>query len=140
MAYAKPLPILTATNVPYWEALRQHEVRLQKCLNCGEWIWPIAPYCQKCWEGEYEWTRVSGRGTISAWVRYHKAFDPVYEADVPYNVIQVDLPEGVRLISNLVNTGSEDVRSGLPVEPVFDAVTSTVTLLKFQIAEAGSDV
>jgi uncharacterized protein len=136
MNYAKPLPIITATNAPYWEALRQHEVKLQKCLNCHSWIWPIAPYCQKCWEGEYEWTKISGRGTISAWVRYHKAFDPVYVDDLPYNVIQVDLPEGVRLISNLVNEGSEDVRAGLLVEPVFEVVTSAVTLLKYQIAEA----
>ena len=72
---------------------------------------------------------------MTSWVRYHKAFDAAYAADVPYNVIQVDLDEGIRLISNLVVDNEAEVRSGVVVEPVFDHVTDTVTLLKFRIAE-----
>jgi uncharacterized OB-fold protein len=130
--YRKPLPIITATNAPYWEALRQRQVRLQRCLDCDAWIWPISPICQSCWSESQEWRRISGEGTISSWVRYHKPFDTVYEADVPYNVIQVDLDVGVRLISNLVCEDESQLRSGIAVEPVFDDVTPEVTLLKFR--------
>jgi len=132
--YGKPLPIVTATNAPYWAALRDREVKLQRCSACGGWIWPIAPMCQTCWSEDYQWEAVSGRGTISSWVRYHKAFDAVYADDVPYNVIQVDLDVGVRLISNLVTPDESVVRSGLLVEPFFEDVTSEITLLKFQPA------
>lgn len=132
--YRKPLPIVTATNSPYWEALREGRVQLQRCLDCESWIWPIAPLCQQCWSESYEWQQISGRGTISSWVRYHKPFDAVYADDVPYNVIQVDLDVGVRLISNLVTDDETEVRSGLAVQPHFEAVTPEITLLKFEVA------
>src|ERR1700735_516696 len=103
-------------------------------MDCQAWIWPIAPICQTCWSENYRWEVVSGRGIVTSWVRYHKPFDSVYAGDVPYNVIQVDLDEGIRLISNLVVDDESDVRSGLIVEPFFDDVTAQVTLLKFRIA------
>jgi uncharacterized OB-fold protein len=130
--YEKPLPVVTATNAPYWEGLRERQVRLQRCDDCGGWIWPIAPVCQSCWSERHTWVTVSGAGRISSWVRYHKAFDSVYANDVPYNVIQVDLAEGVRLISNLVAADESSLRSGLAVEPVFHDVTPERTLLKFR--------
>jgi uncharacterized OB-fold protein len=45
-------------------------------------------------------------------------------------VIQLD--EGVRLLSNLVDCPVDAVRIGLPVEVVFDDVTPEVTLPKFR--------
>jgi hypothetical protein len=59
---------------------------------------------------------------------YFKSF----EDDLPYGVALVELEEGPRLISNIVGVPREAVDIGMPVEAVFDAVTSEVTLVKFR--------
>ncbi len=69
---------------------------------------------------------------ISSWVIVHKAWLPAFEADIPYNAVQVELEEGVRLTGNLVGASNDALRVGLPVEVVFDDVTTEVTLPRFR--------
>jgi uncharacterized OB-fold protein len=130
--YAKPLPVLTTGNLRFWQASRAHELRIPRCTECRSWIFPIAPMCQNCWSETLNWELVSGRGIVSSWVVFHRAFDPSFAADVPYAVVQVDLEEGVRFISNLTDVALDEIRVGLLVEAVFDDVTPDVTLVKFR--------
>jgi uncharacterized OB-fold protein len=44
----------------------------------------------------------------------------------------VELDEGVRLISNMIGTGPEEISIGMPVEVVFDDVAEELTLPKFR--------
>jgi uncharacterized protein len=55
---------------------------------------------------------------------------------VPSTVIQVRLDCGVRLFSNPVGVEAAALRIGLPVEAVFEDITSDVTLLKFKPRKA----
>ena len=59
-----------------------------------------------------------------------KAFDD----SLPYVVAMIDLEEGVRILSNVVGCGPEDVAIGMPVTVTFDAVTPDVTLPRFRPA------
>ena len=133
-AYQKPLPRVTPDNRPFWEAARRHELRLPQCQDCKRLWWPPGPVCPDCLSERHEWTRVSGRGTVSSWVVFHKAYFPSFANDIPYAVIQVELEEGPRLISNLVGVPNEEVRVGMPVEVVFDDVTPEITLVRFRRA------
>jgi uncharacterized OB-fold protein len=137
--YDRPYPKLTVTNAPFWAGLRQRQVILPRCGECGSWIWPIAAMCQSCWSEDVRWEEVSGKGTINSWVRYHRAFAPQYQDDLPYNVIEVTLREGIRLISNLVTDDEAALRSGTAVSPFFDEVAGDLTLLRF-VPDRGSDV
>jgi uncharacterized OB-fold protein len=56
----------------------------------------------------------------------------VYGDDVPYIVALIDLAEGTRMASNLVECAPEDVVAEMPVEVIFDDVTDEVTLAKFK--------
>jgi uncharacterized OB-fold protein len=132
--YAKPLPRITADNRPFWEATRRHELRLQRCRACDRFRYPPAPVCPQCLAEDAEWTRVSGRGTVSTFVVFHKVYFPAFAADVPYNVVQVELEEGPRLTANLVDVPNDQIRVGMPVEVVFDDVTPEVTLPRFRPA------
>jgi uncharacterized OB-fold protein len=78
------------------------------------------------------WEQATGRGTVSSWVVVHKAWLPAFAADLPYNAVQVELEEGVRLTCNLVGAGNEALRVGLQVEAVFDDVTADATLPRFR--------
>ena len=133
-SYNKPLPRIGVASQPYWEAAKRHELRLQKCKSCGKMFYPIAPHCLHCWSEDFEWAKLSGRGKVNAFTIYHQAFHEGYVKDVPYNVVEVELEEGPRLVSNLVGVDNKDIRVGMRVQVHFDDVTSDVTLVKFKPA------
>lgn len=62
----------------------------------------------------------------------HKAWFTAFKADLPYNAVQVELDEGVRLTGNVVGVPNEALRVGLPVQVVFDDVTADATLPRFR--------
>jgi len=133
--YARPLPIITSTNRPYWDATGRHELVLQRCCVCGSWIYPISVACQQCGtQDAYTWTRASGRGRLSSWVVYHRAFAPFQPSDVPYSVVEVELEEGMRLISHLVGLDFDEYRAGMPLHVAFRDVTPEITLVVFEPA------
>ncbi len=130
--YRKPLPRITPDNRPFWEAARRHELRLPRCMDCGSFWHPPGPVCPDCLSDRYEWARVSGRGTISSFVVFHRPYFPSFVDEIPYAVVQVELEEGPRLISSLVDVPREEITIGMPVEVIFDDVTPTVTLPRFR--------
>jgi uncharacterized OB-fold protein len=79
-----------------------------------------------------EWAPSEGIGTIYSWVTYRESPHPAFKA--PYSVVLVELKEGVRLISNMVDTAPEEISIGMPVEVVFDEVAEGVTLPRFKRA------
>ena len=130
--YKKPLPVISEINRPYWDAAKRHELRLQKCNGCGKFWTPNGPMCPFCWSRDYEWARVSGRGKVNSWVVFHQLYYEGFKGETPYSVVQVELEEGPRLMSNLVGVKSEEIHMGMAVEVVFDDVTEEVTLPKFR--------
>jgi uncharacterized OB-fold protein len=135
-AAAKPLPIISDFNRPYWEGARRHELRIQRCNACRK-VWaPNAPVCPHCFSEDYSWEKTDGRGKIASWVVFHKVYHPGFARDVPYNVAFVELAEGPRIISNIVGVKNEELQIGMPVEVVFEDVNDTISLPKFRKAPA----
>jgi len=130
--YEKPLPKIDDISRPYWEAAKRHELMLQKCQDCGHYRYPPGLTCPSCLSDEMEWVRVSGRGTVHTWTVFHRVYHPAFDGDVPYAVVMVELEEGPRLATNLVDCKIEDIKVGMPVEVVFDDVTKEITLPKFR--------
>ncbi len=127
-----PVPTLHPDNEGFWQGVKRQELVLQQCKECGNWLHPPRPMCPKCRSLETEWVPSAGKGTIYSWVVYQEAPHPGFKA--PYAVVLVELEEGVRLISNLVDVTPEEVSIGMPVEVVFDQVTEEVVLPKFRKA------
>ena len=130
--YNKPLPLITSLNKPYWDALKNRELRLQHCDECGKVWYPASPLCPQCWSRRYTWTKLSGFGRVNSWVVFHQSYYRGYDGELPYNVAEVELDEGPRLLTNLVGIANDQIRGGMAVEIVFDDVTSEVTLAKFR--------
>ena len=51
---------------------------------------------------------------------------------VPGLDVLVELEEGVRLVSNLVDVGIDEIEWQMPVEVVFEEVSDDITLPKFR--------
>lgn len=127
----KPLPIPTEDTATYWEGTRQGELRAQKCADCGYLRWPPSPVCPRCLARGHGWVRLSGRGRVYSWIVVHKSQHPAFWGD-PFNVAIVELDEGPRLHSNLVEVELGAIRIGLPVEVVFEKQNDEITLPKFR--------
>jgi uncharacterized OB-fold protein len=128
----KPLPAIDEDGAPYWEACRQGRLTAQRCAACGHLRWPPSVLCPRCLALEHAWVTLSGRGTIYSFIVVHRPQHPAFFADAPYNVAIVELEEGIRLHTNVLDCANEDLRIGLPVEVVFVKVNDEVTLPKFR--------
>jgi uncharacterized OB-fold protein len=131
-AIERPLPRPNEDTAPYWEAAHRGELRMQQCLDCGLVRFPPAVLCARCLSERAEWVRLSGRGTVYSWIVVHQSQHPAFNADTPYNVTIVELDEGPRLHTNLVECSNDRIHIGMPVEVVFDKVNDEVTLPKFR--------
>ena len=130
--YAKPLPTITDLNRDFWEGCRQGRLRMQKCGGCAHIRYPISHVCPRCLSYEYQWTDLSGRGSVFSYVVFHQIYNRAFAQDVPYNVALVQLEEGPRMYSNVVGVPNDAVKVGDRLQVVFDAVTPDVTLPRFR--------
>jgi hypothetical protein len=129
--YAKPLPILSDDNRPFWQATKKNELRMQQCLDCRHIRYPINHVCPKCLSEKAEWKQLSGRGEVFSYIVFHQVYHPGFAKDVPYNVAMIQLEEGPRMISNVVGVPVDQVKVGDKVEAVFDPVTEDITVPRF---------
>ena len=126
-----PLPVPTIDNQAFWEACNRQELIIQHCPRCDTLRHPPRPLCPRCRQGNLGWKQVSGLGTIYSYTITHQAIHPALKDRVPWNVIMVDLDEGVRMISHLVDCPTENIRIGMRVQVVFEEVEVGVTLPYF---------
>lgn len=131
-AYAKPLPGVSDETKPFWDYIKQHELRMQKCSNCQKLFYPPSSMCPHCQSLESEWVKLSGKGKVYSFIIVRRATNPAFASEVPYTVAIIETDEGPRYTSNLIGIDPDKVTVGLPVEAAFQDVTPEFTLLQFQ--------
>ncbi len=132
--YAKPLPIPDPVTRPFWDSLKAHAIQLQRCAACQRFVYYPRPLCPGCMSDELAWTPVSGRGVVHAFTIPHRHPNKAFGSEAPYVVALVELEEGVRMMTNLVEVEPtpEAVQVGMTVEIVYEDVTEEITLAKFR--------
>lgn len=125
----KPLPLATPTSQPYWEGLRQGEVRLQRCRECASWIFYPRSHCPRCLAPDPSWHRVAGTGRLHAYTISRVPTAPFFADEVPQKLAVIELDEGVRLTSTLVEVDEDAIEIGMRVEPVFEATEGGESVL-----------
>jgi uncharacterized OB-fold protein len=114
-----PLPQPDELTAPFWEACRRGVLEVSACGDCGHCFLPPGPCCPRCWSARLEQRGVSGRGHVVSFVVYRRSYHAGMPA--PYVVALVELVEGPRLISNIVDCAPEDVVIDMPVSVYFEA-------------------
>jgi uncharacterized protein len=132
--YKQPLPTPDPVTKPYWDSLKAHALELQRCDGCKQTIFYPRPICPSCMSDALTWTKVSGRGVVHAFAIPHRHPNPAFASTAPYVVALVELEEGARMMTSLVDVDAtpEAVKVGMPVEIVYDDVTEAVTLPRFR--------
>lgn len=146
--YNKPLPKPDPVTKPYWDSVKEHAMKIQKCNDTGKYFFyprGLSPFTGST---NISWEPVSGRGEIYGFtiIPSQRSAWPGFEA--PYVVAMVELEEGARLMTNIVNViENEDasveekfeelknkIHVGMKVKVVYDDVTDEITLPKFEPA------
>ena len=133
-SYVRPLPRLEGATAEWYGFLKNHELRFQRCTNCGRWRHVPREYCASCGSDAFEWAKSSGKGTVFTWTTTYRPLHPGFVDDVPYSGVVVELEEGPRVMTWITDVSPDDITMGLPVEVWFDDVTEEVTLAKFKRA------
>lgn len=129
---AKPLPVVTEESRPFWDGCQHGKLLLQYCNECHRYQFYPRLFCMHCGSNALRWVEASGQGVIYSFTIIHQNKSPEYVNDVPYNVAIVQLEEGSRLMSNIVDIDTGEMRVDLPVIVVFDQVTDSITLPRFR--------
>ena len=130
--YSKPLPIILEDGKEYWEGCKRHEVLIQRCRDCGEVQFPHRTVCSHCFSTAVESLKASGKGTVYSFTTVYRAPIEGFESDLPYTIVIVDMDEGTRMMSRIVECEPEHVSIGMKIEVVFDDVTADVSLPMFK--------
>jgi uncharacterized protein len=130
----KPLPVADPVTAPFWESVKAHAMQLQRCNGCGRFIFYPRGVCPHCFSDDLAWQPVAGTGAVHAFTIVQRHPSPAFNDEVPYVVALIELDEGVRMLSNLVDIEPDParVKVRLPVEVVYDDATDEVTLPKFR--------
>ncbi len=124
----RPVPYPDDASEGFWEACARHELVIQKCSECGTFRYPPRPMCPSCSSMEYGSEPASGRAKVWSWVIAHPPVLPAFADRVPYNVVVVELEEGVRMVGNAVECDNEDLHDGMAVEVAWDDVEDGVSI------------
>lgn len=104
---AFPEPEITPLSEPYWSGLAEGRLSYQRCSQCGHAWLPARAECPSCLRPEPEWHEAGGGARLVSWVIFHVAFHPAFRDRLPYNVAIVELDEGPRLNSNIIDLDAD---------------------------------
>ncbi len=130
----KPLPVLEGMTKEFYEFCRNGELRFQKCGGCGQWRHVPRLMCSECGSWEWTWERSSGKGKLFTWTVVERPMHPGFANDAPYAPAMIELAEGVRMVSWVVDCPPAELQRDMPVQVTFEKVSDDVTLPKFRRA------
>ena len=132
MDLVKPIPRPSTTTRPFWDGLNERKVQIQRCEGCDTWVFYPRTRCPSCLSDLLIWREVSGQGVLYTYTLARQPTAPHFADETPQQLAVVELDEGVRMTSTLVNVEPSDIVIGMRLQPYFDQVTDDVTLLRYQ--------
>ena len=127
----RPLPEPTPETRHFWEGTKAGELRLQCCDACRHIYFPPRPFCPKCASRNVTIVKASGRATLFSYVIHYR---PMTGFTPPYAIAVVELAEGPRMMTNIVDCPQtpEALQLDMPLEVTFAPQTDAITLPFFK--------
>ncbi len=118
--------------IAHWQAaLAEGRVLMQYCPACTALQFYPRPFCARCWSTQWQWQAVSGAGSVYSYTIAHVATGPAPAGPPPHVIAIVELAEGPRLTSNIVNCDPASVTIGMAVQAVVRTSDEQAPLLLF---------
>jgi len=131
-ARAKPKP--TPETQHFWDGTQANELRLQRCDACANVYFPPRPFCPSCASRKVSVFKASGTGRLYSYVIHHR---PAPGFTPPYAIAIVELAEGPRLMSNIIDCPQtpEALELDMKLEVAFEKLDDKITLPLFRPAK-----
>ncbi len=137
MIAERPLPEITPLTEPFWTAAKEGRLVIQRCEACQAHQFPPEVACTECGSPEVRWVEASGRASLYSWTVAHPPLLPYFQEHAPWPVVAVQLEEGPRMITNLVDVPVEEYKIDMPLEVTFEDIDEEITLVVFRRGAGG---
>jgi uncharacterized OB-fold protein len=129
------LPSATPETAHFWEGTKEGELRLQKCDACSHTYFPPRPFCPACQSLKVSVFKASGNATLYSYVIHHR---PMPGFTPPYAIAVVELAEGPRMMTNIVECPQtpEALQLDMKLQVTFEKQDDNITLPFFKPAGA----
>lgn len=131
------VPQPTPETTPFWEGTRAGQLRLQRCDACDHAYFPPRPFCPKCASRKVSWFNASGQAHLYSYVIHHR---PMPGFTPPYSIAVVQLAEGPRMMTNVINCPQtpEALQLDMPLTVTFTQLSDSIFLPQFEPARSAS--
>jgi uncharacterized OB-fold protein len=113
------LPGTDAFTRPYWDAAAQGRLLIRRCAACGRAHHYPREFCPHCWSEHVAWEQACGRATLYTWSVVHRNDLPPFGDRTPYVAAVVDLEEGPRMMTEVVECEEVGLGIGMGLEAAF---------------------
>ena len=127
----KPRPVPTPTSQPFWDALRDERIVMQRCDACQGWVHYPRTRCSHCLSDRLAWHELAGTGTVYTFSVARQPTMAQFVDETPQVIAVVELDGGPRVTTNIVDVDADEVAVGQRVRPKFDHGDDGITLLRF---------
>jgi uncharacterized OB-fold protein len=125
--------MVTQANAEFWAATAEGRFQLQRCNECDTVLWFPRRHCPSCWTENVSTFDATGKGEIYSFTIIRKGA-MAYKDSGPFVVAYVELAEGPRVMTNIVDCDVETIAVGMPVEVVFHDTGEGNALYRFRPA------
>jgi uncharacterized OB-fold protein len=130
-----PPPLQNPETADFWAATSRGVLLITKCDDCGEYTWYPRFFCTHCWSRNVQQVPANGTGSIYTFAINRRGVGPYDEDGVaPYVIAYVELDEGPRILTNIVDSDVDSIRIGDRVQLTFHDTGSGSALYRFRVA------
>jgi uncharacterized protein len=112
---------ITRDNIEHYRGLLERRLLLNRCLDCGYWIYPHRPLCPECLSWNVGATEVSGKARVFMFTLIHQERNPQDRLQAPLPVAAIELNEqpGLRYLATIVNCPHDQIAIDMPIRLVW---------------------
>lgn len=128
------LPVKDATSEPWFAALAEQRLLIQRDPVSGAYqFYPRARIAGHP-EREPEWVEASGRATLYSFTTVERVAHSQFRSFAPFTLAIVELEEGVRMTSWIIETPTDEIHCGMRLQVVFREILEGQVLPYFKAA------
>ena len=125
------LPAPDFDTQAWWDATAEHRLLVKRCGSCGRAHFYPRPFCPHCWSADVHWETATGAATLYTYSIVRVNDLPPFPERVPYVAAVVELAEGPRMMTNVVDCELDALEIGMALAVQFRDVGDDVTIPVF---------
>ena len=125
------LPLIEDDTREFWEGTRDGRLLLRHCNACDDVHYYPRNFCPSCWSDDVDWVEAAGGATLYTWSTVYQNDLPPFNDQVPYVAAIVELDEGPRMMTRIVDQDDHELTMGMRLQARYEPIDDDVTIVVF---------